>query len=148
MEPGTYMTKELDEKLVAKYPKIFADRNGDMRNTAMCWGFSCGDGWYWLIDNLCDTIQSYLDHNKHLNHPQVVAMQVKEKFGTLRFYINGACELINGMIWLAEHMSAHICEECGEPGEVLNDNGWYVCRCPKHSPLENIKDKDVDMSEV
>jgi hypothetical protein len=141
------MTKELDEKLVAKYPKIFADRHGNMMETCMCWGFSCGDGWYWLIDNLCSTIQSYLDSNKHLNHPQVVASQVKEKFGTLRFYTNGACELINGMIWLAEHLSGHICEECGDIGEVQNIHGWYECRCPKHSRLESIKDEDIQEDE-
>ena len=57
------MKEELDEKLVKKYPKIFKDRYGDMRTTAMCWGFECNDGWYWLIDNLCDSIQSYIDNN-------------------------------------------------------------------------------------
>jgi hypothetical protein len=52
------MRKELDEALCAKYPLIFADRNADMRTTAMCWGFSCGDGWYNIIDVLCGLLYS------------------------------------------------------------------------------------------
>ena len=57
------MTEELDKKLVEKYPKIFRDRHADMRTTAMCWGIETGSGWYFIIDNLCNTIQSYIDNN-------------------------------------------------------------------------------------
>lgn len=57
------MKDELDDKLVEKYPKIFRDRHADMMTTALCWGLEIGDGWYWLIDNLCSTIQSYTDNN-------------------------------------------------------------------------------------
>lgn len=52
------MRKELDEALCAKYPLIFKDRNADMRTTAMCWGFECGDGWYNIIDILCGLLTS------------------------------------------------------------------------------------------
>jgi len=44
--------EELDEKLVATYPELYRDRNGDMKETLMCWGFECGDGWYQIIDTL------------------------------------------------------------------------------------------------
>ena len=40
------MRKELDEKLCEKYPLIFKNRHADMTETAMCWGFECGDGWF------------------------------------------------------------------------------------------------------
>ena len=52
------MRKELDEALCAKYPLIFRDRNENMQNTAMCWGFECGDGWYNIIDILCGLLTS------------------------------------------------------------------------------------------
>jgi len=131
------MKKELDEKLVKKYPEIFADRHEDMKKTAMCWGFDCGDGWYWLIDNLCDTIQSYIDHNKHLDIQQVTATQVKEKYGGLSFYFSGGDKTINGMVWLAESMSYNICEDCGSNENVTQTKGWVYTRC------ENCK-KDVN----
>src|ERR1043166_7146595 len=107
------MRKELDEALCAKYPKIFADRNGKPSETAMCWGFACGDGWYTLIDVLCSKIQHYIDDPIRQEIEQVVAFQVKEKFGGLRFYIGSAPDRVHRYIEFAEAMSYHICEECG-----------------------------------
>ena len=52
------MRKELDEALCAKYPLIFKNRNAPMTETAMCWGFDCGDGWYNIIDVLCGLLYS------------------------------------------------------------------------------------------
>jgi len=124
------MRDELDKKLCEKYPKIFADRHGDMRNTAMCWGFDCGDGWYWLIDQLCDHIQSYIDSNPHLNIGQVVATQVKEKYGGLRFYYMGGDNHIDGMVSHTEYLSYRMCEECGTTENIGMTQGWLktICR--------------------
>lgn len=58
------MKKELDEALVAKYPKIFKYRHAPMTHTAMCWGFDCGDGWYNIIDVLCGNIQHHVDQKR------------------------------------------------------------------------------------
>ena len=55
------MKKELQDKLYEKYPKLYAQRHLDMRQTAMCWGIACGDGWYNIIDNLSETIQNRSD---------------------------------------------------------------------------------------
>lgn len=59
------MKKELDEKLCAKYPLIFKDRNASMQSTAMCWGFECGDGWYNILDVLCAHLS--FDYNRAKN---------------------------------------------------------------------------------
>jgi hypothetical protein len=67
------MKKELDEALVAKYPKIFKYRHAPMTHTAMCWGFDCGDGWYNIVDVLCSNIQHHVDHKR------------KDRAKTLRF---------------------------------------------------------------
>src|SRR5210317_1330985 len=55
------MNSSLQDRLYQKYPKIFAQKDLDMTQTAMCWGISCGDGWFNIIDNLCSEIQSYID---------------------------------------------------------------------------------------
>lgn len=120
------MRKELDDALCAKFPNIFKDRNADMRTTAMCWGFDCGDGWYSIINKLCTDIQKHLDENPKVE--QVVATQVKEKFGTLRFYICGGDNTIDDMIMEAEQESARTCEVCGKPGS-LETKGWMTVRC-------------------
>lgn len=55
------MREELDKQLVEKYPRMFKNRYGDMRETCMCWGFAVGDGWYKIIASLCAQIQSHVD---------------------------------------------------------------------------------------
>lgn len=68
------MKKELDKKLCEKYPKIFVQRNLPMTETAMCWGFASGPGWYWLIDNLCQSIQGYVDSRNE-------SVRIRKKIG-------------------------------------------------------------------
>lgn len=141
------MREELDKQLCEKYPKIFANRHGDMRETLMCWGFEHGDGWYNIIDQLCANIQSHIDwqnrqrelllkdnpHNVTIPDEicQVVAVQIKEKFGTLRFYYDGGDDEISGMVRMAESMSSATCEECGDRGETRGP-GWIRTLCEVH----------------
>lgn len=63
--------------------------------------------------------------------PQVVAMQVKEKFGSLRFYVSSADDEVFAMIDMAENMSCVTCEVCGSPGELRNE-GWMKTLCDEH----------------
>lgn len=55
------MHKDLDQKLCEKYPLIFRDRHEDPSKTCMYWGLAVGDGWYDLLDKLCNLIQGHLD---------------------------------------------------------------------------------------
>jgi hypothetical protein len=128
------MNEQLDKQLVEKYPKIFRNRYAPMNETAMCWGFSHGDGWFNIIDTLCSNIQHHLDWVNRDGEKvhQVVAVQVKEKFGTLRFYYSGGDDEISGMVRMAESMSARTCEECGNPGKV-RDGGWISTLCDEHA---------------
>lgn len=57
--------------------------------------------------------------------------QIKEKFGGLRFYTDGASEELAKMIRDAELLSFKTCEYCGEPGEE-RDSGWIKTLCDKH----------------
>lgn len=127
------MKKELEEKLFEKYPKIFRQKDLDMTQTAMCWGISCGDGWYWLIDKLCSNLQFNTDNNNRTgNYPQVEAVQVKEKFGGLRFYVDSASPEQYAVIHFAESLSEEICENCGSLEEVSQTkSGWIQTLCKK-----------------
>lgn len=57
--------------------------------------------------------------------------QVKEKFGTLRFY-SGVTDDIQKYIYLAERLSEVTCEVCGKPGELQSPRGWYSTVCKDH----------------
>ena len=128
------MSPELDNELCTKYPKIFKDRHADMRSTAMCWGFECSDGWYHILNTLCRKIQTHIDWRDSSEDPipQVVAMQVKEKFGGLRFYYSGGDDYIGGLVSMAESWAANTCEQCGERG-TQRDGGWIRTLCNEHN---------------
>ncbi|MBF6650418.1 hypothetical protein [Methylobacter sp. BlB1] len=137
------MRKELDEQLCRKYPSLYRDRHGDMRRTLMCWGFSCGDGWYTLIDVISELL------TKH--NPQAHAMQVKEKSGSLCFYHHGCDDYSLGVQMTAETLSQYICEICGAPALLNNDGGWSSTRCKEHASEYSVNDdleEDIDISSV
>jgi hypothetical protein len=105
----------------------------------MCWGFSCGDGWYDLLDRLCGNIKRVVDafndaygHTPKAVEYDVQAVQVKEKFGTLRFYTGGIhgdiSDIIDALISQAEGQSAQTCEECGKHG-MTRGRGWVRTLC-------------------
>jgi len=123
------MDIELQKKLFEKYPKIFRQKDLSMQQTCMCWGIECGNGWYWLLDKLCDYIQSMIDNNPS-TWPQIEATQVKEKYGGLCFYYDGGNSCVDGAIMLAENLSYNICEFCGSTVDVSQSNkGWIVTLC-------------------
>lgn len=123
------MREELDKQLCEKYPILYKDRHGDRRKTCMRFGFSCGDGWFKIIDELSARLEG-INKKRGEDEPKVVAAQVKEKFGGLRFYIDGGDDEAYLMIDGIESLSFKICEFCGEPGR-LREGSWLKTRCDK-----------------
>ena len=130
------MKKKLQNDLVKAYPKIF--KNVDF-------GIECNDGWYDLLDSLCYRISIHctaqntryiVETDKYEfvvegdpEYMQVVAAQIKEKMGELRFYTDGGDATTEGMIQMAEQMSTRICELCGSPAKTSRDSGWFHTTC-------------------
>lgn len=119
---------------------------------SIAYGFECNDGWYDLIDELCAKITE-LDKEK-----VVKAVQVKEKFGGLRFYIYGSFVIdflgqaslemkddseqqppkdVHDLIHEYQNRSYSICEVCGKPGQICQTQSrWYKTVCKEHRELE------------
>jgi hypothetical protein len=58
--------------------------------------------------------------------PDTVSIaQIKEKFGTLRFYYDGGDDHVEGMVDYAEYLSSITCEVTGKPGQLCIKNGCY-----------------------
>lgn len=70
---------------------------------------------------------------------QVVAIQIKEKFGTLRFYYNGGDPWVDGITSMADSMSGRTCEVCGNVGKQ-NSRGWIRTLCKTHAEAAGIAD--------
>ena len=192
------MNTKLQEKLFNKYPKIFGDRTKPMTETCMCWGLEVGDGWYSLIDVLCEALTYTYSTSVKVDEedgkrlgiepysgsyyfmvepPQVIATQVKEKYGTLRFYyreeyskeimslvetgkypdlqniINRYSNYIDGIVHFAEIASGRTCEETGTDGEIHSSGGsragWLKTLNKEFAKNSEYKDFNyVPLSEI
>ena len=67
-------------------------------------------------------------------------LQVKEKFGGLRFYVGSANKAIHERIDAAANESLATCEQCGAPG-VLREGGWLKTLCDEHNKQREEKRK-------
>jgi hypothetical protein len=139
------MKQEYDTYLCTTFPKMFVNRYKPMTETTMCWGFECGDGWFNIINQLCANIQHHIDwkNRKEEVVPQVTVDQVKEKFGSLRFYFTGGDDYIRGMATMAESMSGVTCEQCGNPGSTVG-RGWLTTLCEKHAEERGIYNNEEE----
>jgi hypothetical protein len=118
-----------DRTLVADFPQLYASRNVRAPLVPLAFGFECGDGWERLIRDLSQNLE-LLNENAPM---WVEAVQVKEKFGTLRFYVDIAGDkpwrdLIYYLIDYAEVRSSWTCESCGEPGKARGGS-WVRTLC-------------------
>lgn len=71
---------------------------------------------------------SWTDYNKVSHRKHSRASQVKEKYGTLRFYMTTETKEMTQYINEAESLSAVTCETCGNPGKMCN-TGWCNTIC-------------------
>jgi len=136
------MREELDRKLCEDFPCLYKDRTAPMSQTAMCWGFP-GDGWEPLLRELSSKLEPLIKA-EYEKDPEIEkagyykASQVKEKFGTLCFYMTAETDEMTELIREAEDKSAVTCEDCGKPGKLRGD-GWFYTACHEHAKVE---DKD------
>lgn len=133
------MRKDLTDQLFKKYPNLYAGKDLPKTQNLMSYGFGCGDGWFRIIDDLSRNLEYIISEFKAENpgKPWRIAMQVKEKFGGLRFYMQGdmgeelnerCSELINA----AELKASKTCEECGTYGQ-RRGGGWIRVLCDAHA---------------
>jgi hypothetical protein len=86
--------------------------------------FDVEDGWLQLIKNLIIELIEFGWDGKIL--------QVKQKYGGLRFYIQNETVVERTIISKYEKESYNICEICGNLGNQVTKNGWIVTLCEKH----------------
>ena len=106
---------------------------GDIKHTAMPRGFEHDDGWFDILWRLCEDLEPLVAEFEEAGGPKFEVLQVKEKFGGLRFYVN--CrrnEEIRQRIGIAAEESFHTCEVCGQPG-TLREDRWIRTLCDEHA---------------
>lgn len=88
------MNKEHTEKLFNDFPEIFKDRNKPVTESLMAFGFECPDRWFDIIYDGCKKMRAYVDHTG----VDCTAVQVKEKYGGLRFYLQTYEDVLDKII--------------------------------------------------
>jgi hypothetical protein len=127
------MKEELDILLCQRFPHLYCERSYSVRESCMAFGFEHGDGWFNIIYMLSAALEPLCMPDQWDDHLR--AAQVKEKFGTLHFYLDGYSSLdenerglVDGLVRAAEYLSSVTCEACGRPGTRRND-GWIRTLC-------------------
>lgn len=98
----------------------------------MYFGFECDSGWFELISELSNGIEAIALHLKERGMEAdklPLVSQVKEKFGTLRYYVKNTSTRIEQLIRIAEDKSSHTCERCGHQGSLKCFDGRYKTLC-------------------
>lgn len=86
---------------------------------------------------MCKDIKKQLKKEHFLYKYRIT--QIKEKFGTLRWYDECSSEEIQKIIQKYEDLSWNTCIICGKPSTKYT-TGWICPYCDEHAP-ENAKDK-------
>jgi hypothetical protein len=125
------MRKALEQRLVERWPTWF-NTGGDIRYTAMTRGFEHDDGWFDILWRLCEGLEPLVAELEAAGGQKFEVLQVKEKFGSLRFYVNCRKEgAISQRIETAAQESFRTCEVCGQPG-TLREHRSIKTLCDEH----------------
>lgn len=81
-------------------------------------GVECHAGWKKLYEPLMKACEEH----------DTAILQIKEKFGGLRFYVGGAPDWLYDLIDTVEAYSYHVCEFCGKTGR-LRRYSWLKTLC-------------------
>lgn len=123
------MSPELEDQLVRDYPELFVGREQPLTQSLMAFGCECSDGWFVLLKNMCACIAQHVKNNWQHETPYQFT-QIKEKFGGLRVYDSVHDDTIFGIVQMAETMSYHTCELCGQSAQLCSNGHWLRTLCP------------------
>lgn len=153
------MREDLEKRLFEDFPDLYYRHL--QPNGGYPFRISCESGWEPLLRRLSERITQIVQ-NLPLESPISVdkspiskdtsikagryagltaqsfcVVQVKEKFGGLRFYMNKSTGKINLAIQDAEDESLTTCETCGRPGN-FRGGSWYIVACDEHNSREEV----------
>ena len=116
------MSPENGLKLTSIYPELFSNLHCSVPFALFY--FECHDGWFELLKECITKIKEVCERDK-LN---IKVDQIKEKYGTLRFYVSEYTDAINDIVDEAERKSSETCEMCGSLGEIRK-LPWITTLC-------------------
>jgi len=128
------MDQKLENKIMQGFSWFEARNAWDDEKLGFGYPCECNDGWFQLIYDLCKELDEYYKSiYEDINTLRV--LQIKEKYGTLCFYIGSYYGDANKIVHKYEEKSYDVCEICGEHGKLRTKGRWLKTLC------ETCKDK-------
>jgi len=102
-----------------RFPHLFADTLTATESVSPLtdWGIECRIGWKKIVQRLCGDLEAMIAALPEAERKEYRATQVKQKFGTLRFYMSRYTDAMTKRIEQAENETMTVCELCGGPDE-------------------------------
>ena len=126
-----------NKKLCEKYPFLMPKDDPEY-DYSWTWADDMPQGW-WIAfgEMMCEEIKAELIKWKFLDEYQIV--QIKEKYGSLRWYDNGIPSGCNVWDIIEKYsvLSENICIKCGKPDVPMMTYGWIFPVCEKHAPYKD-----------
>jgi ribosomal protein L37AE/L43A len=103
-------------------------KDNELKEPYELFGIECGEGWKGIYQPIIDYIE---DYNKDKEgEDKIEIYQIKEKFGTLSFYVSKKTDELRKMIEDAEAESYHVCEICGRHiNKQIVEHHWIYPMC-------------------
>jgi hypothetical protein len=127
------MRRELKQKLVERWKSWF-NVTGNQRETEWQMALPMATAGSTSVWGLCEDLEPLAaEAEKVTGHPFDV-LQVKQKLGGLRVYVNHSTNVIRNRIEAAQLESLGTCEVCGQPGS-RREGDWIRTACDEHASL-------------
>jgi hypothetical protein len=151
------MKRSLEEALFYRFN--FFHPNTPITQSLMAFGCEHDDGWFDILWELCKALEVEIKkiEEKRTKKEKTIELikdgdndwfkvqQVKEKFGSLRFYVTMASDEMYKLISDAEKKSQETCEVCGDKASLMEKSSWYktLCKdCGNKNGYESIKNTE------
>ena len=116
-------SKEEIQELITKYPWL---ENRATAEHNVTWLDDLEPGWYEAFGKeLCEELAEAIEEDGS-NEFEII--QIKEKFGALRFYAAGYGLKTRDVIAKYEELSKYVCGHCGKPAKYIT-TGWIYPLC-------------------
>ncbi|NMA85002.1 MAG: hypothetical protein GX962_14195 [Epulopiscium sp.] len=118
----------IEHTIAKKYPHI--NINDYIWQGLITVNYEYGSGWHDVIIELVMQIEDIYKKN-NVDITDFKINQIKEKYGTLRFYAISSLGEVHDLISEYEDKSKELCCECGEIGSLHEKHGWSQTLCDK-----------------
>jgi hypothetical protein len=137
METNNNMEPMRDEDymrlILSRWPYMFDGKNI---------GLSVSPGWQSVFFDLCVAVDAVLPHELKAGGGEGFHWtQLKEKFGSARWYMKGATSEAAELIRAGQDKTCHTCLRCGAPGTMRTTDGWWRVLC---DPCDNMRKDEPD----